>query len=109
MMKEQDVLAQIEGLTVPRLRICIQEAWVCPARSDNGQMFDDLDIARLRLISELTQDLDVNDDAVPIILSLVDQLNCLRRQFQALDQAVADQDKAIKDEIAARLRATEAR
>ena len=85
MMKEKDVLAQIEGLTVTRLRICIEEAWVRPARGAAGHVFDNLDVARLRLISELTTDMEVNDDAVPIILSLIDQIHSFRRRLRALE------------------------
>lgn len=86
MMKEQDVLAQIEGLTIARLHICINEAWVRPRRSDTSHVFDDLDVARLRLICELCEDMAVNDDAVPIILSLIDQLHELEHRIRALER-----------------------
>ena len=54
MMLETDVLAQIQGMTRTRLRICIEQEWVRPARSDRGHAFDALDVASLRLIAELT-------------------------------------------------------
>ncbi len=103
MMKEQEVLAQIEGLTITRLRICIKESWVQPARSEAGHFFDDIDVARLRLISELVEDMAVNDDAIPIILSLVDQLHLLRSRLRALEQAVDAQDETVKAAIVAEL------
>jgi chaperone modulatory protein CbpM len=109
MMKEKDVLAQIEGLTVTRLRICIEEAWVRPARDTASHVFDDLDVARLRLISELTEDMAVNDDAVPIILSLIDQIHSFRRQLRALEQAVSAQGDAVRADVAALLRDMETR
>ena len=109
MMKEKDVLAQIEGLTVTRLRICIEEAWVRPARDTAGHVFDDLDLARLRLICELTTDMAVNDDAVPIILSLIDQVHGFRRQLRALEQAISAQDDAVKADVAALLQDRETR
>jgi len=105
MMTEEDVLSQIEGLTMTRLRVCVQETWIAPANADKGHMFDDLDVARLRLIGELTEDLAVNDEAVPIILSLIDQLNVTRRHIQSLDRAIAVQDEEIQMGIAAHLRA----
>jgi chaperone modulatory protein CbpM len=104
MMKEKDVLARIEGLTATRLRVCIEETWVCPACNNTGHVFDDMDVARLRLICELTEDMAVNDDAVPIILSLIDQVHSFRRQIRALEQAVSAQDDDVAADVAARLR-----
>lgn len=51
----------------------IKQEWITPF--DKALMqFDEEDIERIKLIAEL-QDLGVNDDAVPIILHLIDQLN----------------------------------
>ena len=105
MMKEHEVLTRIEGLTRERLRICVTEAWVKPAASDDGHLFDDIDVARMQLIVELVKDLQVNDDAVPIILSLIDQVHALRQRLGALDRAIAAQDAGIRAEIAAQLAA----
>ncbi|EDP64515.1 hypothetical protein BAL199_27196 [alpha proteobacterium BAL199] len=107
MMLETDVLAQIQGMTRTRLRICIEQEWVRPARSDRGHAFDALDVARLRLIAELTEDLQVNDDAVPIILSLVDQVHGLKRRLRLLDEAVAEQDETVRARIAEHLQTRE--
>jgi chaperone modulatory protein CbpM len=109
MMTENEVVAQIEGLTAARLLICIEETWIRPARDISGHMFDDLDVARLRLICELTEDMAVNDDAVPIILSLIDQIQGFKRQLRALEQALSLQDEAVRTDIAALLRDKEAR
>jgi chaperone modulatory protein CbpM len=38
-------------------------------------IFDEEDLARIRLIYELQMDMGVNDEAIPVILHLVDQLN----------------------------------
>ena len=51
----------------------IQEEWITPFDKNQLQL-DDEDLERIKLIAEL-QDLGVNDDAVPIILHLIDQLN----------------------------------
>lgn len=48
--------------------------WIVPADWQN-QVLDEEDIARARLIWQLQQELGVNDEAVPIILHLIDQLN----------------------------------
>jgi chaperone modulatory protein CbpM len=53
------------------------EEWVMPSNQAE-MLFDDEDIARINLICELRNDLGVNDEAIPIILSLLDQLHHLR-------------------------------
>jgi chaperone modulatory protein CbpM len=50
--------------------------WIVPADWEH-EILDEEDVARARLIWELQNDLGVNDAAVPVILHLVDQLNCL--------------------------------
>jgi chaperone modulatory protein CbpM len=48
----------------------------------NISELDEEDLARIQLIRELQEDLGVNDDAVPIILNLIDQLHQLRFQMK---------------------------
>lgn len=52
--------------------------WVVPIeRHSDWQelLLDEEDLARARLIQELRETLGVNNEAVPIILNLIDQLN----------------------------------
>lgn len=102
-LTQTEILARIDGLSETRLALCLSQSWVVPLSRDDGPAFDALDVARLQLIVDLTKDMAVNDDAVPIILSLIDQLHTLRNRLRALDRAVADQDEAIARAIAARL------
>ena len=57
----------------------VNEEWVYPKESEQLG-FDEEDLARIHLIQELREEFGVNDEAVPIILHLVDQLN--RIQFE---------------------------
>ncbi|MDR3606365.1 MAG: chaperone modulator CbpM [Oligoflexia bacterium] len=52
----------------------ISFSWIVPVDPEH-QVLDEEDIARARLIWELQADFGVNDEAVPIILHLIDQLN----------------------------------
>jgi chaperone modulatory protein CbpM len=61
----------------------IQEEWVIPF-DEKEMIFDDEDLARIHLIHELQEDLGVNDEAIPIILNLLDQLNLLRSHIKKL-------------------------
>jgi chaperone modulatory protein CbpM len=60
----------------------IRREWVLiehPFEREAEMRMDDEDLARIRLIQDLRADLGVNDESVPIILHLVDQLHALRR------------------------------
>lgn len=59
----------------------ISDHWITPADPINLNL-DEEDIERIRLICELKEDLGVNDEAVPIILHLIDQLNHLHRSMK---------------------------
>ncbi len=67
-----------ERMRVPRefLVLCIRQQWIIPA--GEGELDED-DLARLQLIRELREDFGVNEDAIPIILHLLEQLYAMRR------------------------------
>ena len=54
--------------------------WIQPLDPKN-LLLDEEDIARIQLIVELKKDLGVNDEGVPIILHLIDQLNHLHDEI----------------------------
>ena len=60
-----------------------------------------MDVARLRLIVEL-RTLAVDEEAMPVVLSLLDQLHATRRSLRLLRQAV---EEVAPDAVRARLRA----
>lgn len=64
-----------------RLERFLEEEWLRP-HQDEELFFDDEDLARARLISELIRDFDLNPDAVSIIMNLLDQIHSLRVQIQ---------------------------
>ena len=53
---------------------CISREWIIPV--DTGKnLFDMEDLARILLIKDLKEDFGVNDESIPIILHLIDQLH----------------------------------
>jgi chaperone modulatory protein CbpM len=50
----------------------------------SNREFSDIDLARAQLIGDLRSDLGVNDEAVPIVLDLIDQIHGLRRLVREL-------------------------
>jgi len=59
----------------------IANDWVRPDGRPGGYAFHDIDVARVRLIQELRDDLEVDEATLPVVLMLLDQLYDLRRRL----------------------------
>ncbi len=64
------------GIEAEEILQFISFEWIQPMEIEK-LLLDEDDLSRIRLISELKNKLGVNNEAVPIILHLVDQLNHL--------------------------------
>ena len=82
------VLTLVSGLQRPDLERWIVHRLVLPDSTAGGYAFQEVDVARIRLIRELRDDLSVNEEALPIVLSLLDQLYEVRRRMRELGQAL---------------------
>lgn len=98
-LTEEDVVMAVEQLTVRRLRLWVRKGWVAPRTSESGPRFDEMDVARIRLICEFKDELNVNEDAVPIVLSLLDQLYGARRELRQLAAAIERQPEDVRQRI----------
>ncbi len=71
-LTEDDVLHLVAGVERRELRVWIESDWVRPARgAAGGEVFTEADCARVQLIQELRRDLQVHDEALPLVLSLL--------------------------------------
>ncbi|MCF3934610.1 chaperone modulator CbpM [Acuticoccus sp. M5D2P5] len=98
---ETEIVAEVRTITLQRLRVMVSHGWVTPATGANGPTFDSLDVARVRLLSQLGEDMEVADEAMPMVLSLIDQVYGLRRELKALGGAIETQPEKVKADIRA--------
>lgn len=78
----------------------IELGWVTPeAPADAEPAFSDLDVARVCLICDLRHDLEVDEETMPLVLSLLDQVYTLRRQMNALTGAIRQQPEDVRRAI----------
>lgn len=84
--KRLEEICQECGLSDHLIMEFIKQEWINPANTDD-LLFDEEDTARIMLICDLRDEFGVNDEAVPIILNLVDQLNLLRTRLEQLKRA----------------------
>ncbi|ODA66455.1 hypothetical protein A7A08_02578 [Methyloligella halotolerans] len=87
MLDERDLVSKVEQLTVTRLRVWVSEGWIRPADTD-AKAYSEADLARAALIRDLVDDLGVNEEEVPVILNLIDQIHGLRSELRVLVEAI---------------------
>jgi chaperone modulatory protein CbpM len=101
----EEVLKEFD-LEGRELTYWISQNWVLPSR-ENPQaeaegapyLFDQSDLARVKLIAELRRDLDINDDAMPVVLRLLDQVYGLRRTLGELVKAIEALPETHRNEL----------
>jgi len=81
------------------LETWVAAGWITPS-DGTGPKFSDLDVARARLIQDLTSDIGVNEAGIGVILDLLDQLHGLRRSFGSLLTAVQTQPEGVRTQLA---------
>lgn len=96
---ERMVVATVERLTVARLRRLVAADCVAPALSEDGPAYTDSDVARLELLCDLAEDFDLDDDALGLVLSLIDQLHGVRHELRILAEAVAAEPEEVRERI----------
>lgn len=100
-LEEVEVRTELDRSEIHRF---IQQSWILPEQEDGLYFFDEADVARLRLIVELRGDLEVNDEAVPIILQLLDQVHALRHAVDELQGAIEALPESARAELEAAMK-----
>lgn len=101
---ETEVVARVEGLTVTRLRAYVASHSLEPEEHEGRLAFREADLARARLLAELSADFELDEDAAAMVVSLIDQIHGLRRRLRGLGAALAEEPEEIRARIGARLR-----
>ena len=95
-----EVVLTVERIDRVELGRWVELGWVAPVGRERGEpAFSDLDVARVCLICDLVHDLAVEEETVPLVLSLLDQVYALRRQLGALTAAVQRQPEGVRRAI----------
>ncbi len=102
-MSALEIVAAEIGLAPGELTVWIERRWILPARTGNEFVFSDVDRARLRMIVEFRRDLAIDDEAMPVILDLVDRLHAARAELRRIMEAVADLPAPERGRVLARI------
>jgi chaperone modulatory protein CbpM len=101
MIAFEAVLHRIRGLDAAELERWIEARWVRPERVRENYVFHEIDVARVHLIFELTREMMIDVEAMPVILNLLDQIYRLRNRLQSVTKAL----ETLPPDVQAKLRA----
>jgi chaperone modulatory protein CbpM len=94
-----DLLGRFAGLERAELTRWVENRWVLPDEAGDRWVFHEVDIARVELILHVRRDFSVSDDAMAVVLGLLDQVYSLRRQMTRLADALAQQPPEVQAAI----------
>jgi chaperone modulatory protein CbpM len=81
------------------LEIWLESGWLRPAFREGVWHYVEIDVARARLIRDLQTDLGINDDGIPVVLDLIDQVGGLRHVLRAMLRALQAQPDLVRRQI----------
>jgi chaperone modulatory protein CbpM len=99
MIAFDELLIRFRGLERRELSRWVENRWVLPDQQASGWMFHEVDVARVELILDIRRDFAIDDEAMGLVLGLLDQVYGLRRQMRRLCDAVATQPQEVQDQI----------
>jgi len=97
------VTALFADLETVELTTWIERGWVQPESTGAGWEFHAIDVARVRLLHDLRRDMDIGEDAIPLVLSLLDQVYELRSTLRAVLGALQSQPRDVLSSVLAAL------
>ena len=96
MMRIEAVIALLGDLQPPELISWIERGWVQPDSAGNVWEFHEIDVARVRLVRELRHDMALGEEAMPVVLSLLDQVYDLRGALKRIAGALEAQPPEVR-------------
>jgi chaperone modulatory protein CbpM len=104
MMRVTAVIALFPDLREAELLSWVERGWVRPEGTEPDWIFQDIDIARVRLIHDFGRAMAISEETMPLVLSLLDQVYTLRGQIRTLARAVEGQPEPVRQAILSALR-----
>lgn len=103
-----EVIVEVEGVSESELRVWIESGWIRPARAEVDYAFSEVDVARVSLVADLRQRMGINDEAMPVVLDLMDQIYGLRRELRRVLDVIDSQPEPERSRILEALQANAA-
>src|SRR5260370_27897272 len=92
----EDLLNRLREVDRRELTRWVENGWVWPERRNETWIFHEVDVARVELILEIRHEFAIDDEAMPLVLGLLDQVYDLRRQLRRMCDALAAQPPEVQ-------------
>lgn len=102
-MDEREVSAIVGRVDAERIRIWTARGWVRPDRDAGRPRYREVDVARVALVCHLTEDMELDEEQVPPVLALIDQVHDLRLRLKAVLAALEGEGEAVRRKVGAAL------
>ncbi len=99
MIRFTAVVALFPDVRETELQGWVERGWVRPEGDQPDWEFREIDVARVRMIRDFRHTMAVPEEAMPLVLSLLDQVYTLRSQMRTIARAVEDQPEAVRAAI----------
>ena len=101
MIGPDELMRRFAALDRAELMRWVENRWVLPEQqgAQGRWQFHEVDIARVELILDIRREFAVDDDAMSLLLGLLDQVYSLRRQMRRLCEAIEGQPPEVRDAI----------
>lgn len=105
MIRLAALIARLPDVAEVEVMQWVARGWVRPApwppevAPPPEPVFQEIDVARCRLIVELRRDIGVPEDVLPVVLDLLDQVHDLRRTLRLLAGAVDRLPPSARDAV----------
>ena len=101
MITIETLCVRLAHVTPAEVELWVERAWIRPEGAPGHYLFHPIDEARAQLILELREDLHINDEALPLVLSLLDQLYAARRHMRRVRTTLESHaDPRLRQELA---------
>ena len=97
MITLEEVAGRFPGLSLDEVTLWIERRWLrAEPAPGGGWLLTEVDVARVALLVELRVTLEVDEEAMPLVLSLLDQLYDARRAIRCLMAAIEEQPEPVR-------------
>ena len=100
----EELLQAHDRLTTIHVERWVARGLLRPSADGEDWVFEPVDVARVRLLAELTDQMGFDDDSVETVVDLLDQVHTLRRQLHQLGLAIGCQPTETRESIAVALK-----
>jgi chaperone modulatory protein CbpM len=100
MIRIDTVIARFPGLDEQQIADWVARGWVHVEGERRSEWtFTDFDVARIHLVRELRVDLALDEESLPLVLSLLDQVYSLRRTLRSIAEVVNEAPDEVRRRV----------